>query len=281
MLSEFIAWFKRTKKDTNLVDMALAAGPKRAGKKPSSRKRTNAKRKPVEEVVDLLQSQGCNSQANKVRTVDQAHTGGDHASVVGTPSVNARTKTRATETVPPPSTSEHELRIFVSGQSNNMRPTMAYPPSTTSAATSALSSHQISMARQVTGAANYGCLQQLQRGQAQSSQCSQFSLRWVAGTRISKCYGCRGDIANPPVTAPDDLVVVYRDIREYRDKNTGAIVYTGEPQNIHFHLRIRCIQAKYIFFDPACLHIPVEFIPFLQQPHVTRLASEFGWILRA
>eukprot|EP00794_Sanderia_malayensis_P004990 gene4990-5648_t len=113
---------------------------------------------------------------------------------------------------------------------------------------------------------------------ALSGKGNRFSLKWVAGTRISKCYGCRGDIINPPTQVPEDLVVVYQDMRQYRDRATGNMVFTSEAQNVHFHLRLRCILAKYMFFNPGLLEIPPEFIAYFQEAHLQRLSSEFGLI---
>lgn len=53
------------------------------------------------------------------------------------------------------------------------------------------------------------------------SQENLFRLKWVAGTTVSRCYGCNGEIKNPPVSIPDDLVVVYRDIRQFREREIG------------------------------------------------------------
>ena len=50
---------------------------------------------------------------------------------------------------------------------------------------------------------------------------SSFGLKWVEGTKVSKCYRCGGIIKNPPENHPDDLIIVCRDIREYRDISTG------------------------------------------------------------
>ena len=72
-----------------------------------------------------------------------------------------------------------------------------------------------------------------------------FRLKWVAGTTVSRCYGCNGEIINPPSSVPDDLVVVYRDIRQFRERETGQLRHTTTPQNVHFHLRANCIRARY------------------------------------
>lgn len=54
-LAEFIAWYKRSRRGPKMTDMAVTGGPKSAGKKPSKRKRSNAKSQSVHETVDLLQ----------------------------------------------------------------------------------------------------------------------------------------------------------------------------------------------------------------------------------
>ena len=53
-LHEFIAWFKRKRKRPTMMDMVEQGGPKNAGRKPSGRKRTNAKPPPINKHVDLL-----------------------------------------------------------------------------------------------------------------------------------------------------------------------------------------------------------------------------------
>eukprot|EP00794_Sanderia_malayensis_P001057 gene1057-394_t len=67
---------------------------------------------------------------------------------------------------------------------------------------------------------------------------AEFTLKWVTGTTVSRCYGCSGKIINPPLPGPDDIVIVYKDIREYRDRQTGQIMQTPIAQNIHFHMRL-------------------------------------------
>jgi hypothetical protein len=73
---------------------------------------------------------------------------------------------------------------------------------------------------------------------------SSFRLKWVMGTSVTRCYGCGEEIQNPPQTVPDDLIVVYRDIREYRDRDTGQLQYSRGPVNLHFHLRSACIRIR-------------------------------------
>ena len=56
------------------------------------------------------------------------------------------------------------------------------------------------------------------------------------------------EIKKPPDSPPDDLVFVYRDIRQFRYRNTGLLQYRNEPQNVHLHLRASCIREKYPSF---------------------------------
>ena len=107
---------------------------------------------------------------------------------------------------------------------------------------------------------------------------SSFKLKWVAGTRVSRCHGCNGEIRNPPQALPDDLIVVYRDIRQFRDRNTGQIQFSSEPQNVHFHLRSACIRAKYPSFLGDVLVVPPDFPPLFKVEHVQRLVGEFCWV---
>ena len=52
---EFVAWYKRSKRGPNITSTAAAGGPKSAGRKPSKRKRSNAKTQPILQYIDLLQ----------------------------------------------------------------------------------------------------------------------------------------------------------------------------------------------------------------------------------
>ena len=66
-------------------------------------------------------------------------------------------------------------------------------------------------------------------------QRNSFFLKWIAGTTISKCYGCRKKIQYPPKFAPDDLVMIYKDIRQFRDPVTKVLRYSDAPKNVHFY----------------------------------------------
>ena len=106
---------------------------------------------------------------------------------------------------------------------------------------------------------------------------SLFTLKWLLGTRVSRCYGCGGVIQNPPLNCPDDLIVVYRDIRQFRHRITGQLTTSTEPQNVHFHLRMACVRARYPHFVSSSLHVPPDIATRFNVEHLSRLLLEFGW----
>ena len=99
-----------------------------------------------------------------------------------------------------------------------------------------------------------------------------FYLKWVQGTRVSRCYGCNRIIQNPPLHRPHDLVIFCRDIRQYRDRFSGQLQRSATAQNVHFHLQKECILMKYPGFSVKFLKIGPELIPYLQQEHLQHLA---------
>ena len=59
-LPKFITWYKRFKPGSSITKMVLDGAPKTAGRKPSTRKRSNRKRPSTTSIVDLLAD--CNDQ---------------------------------------------------------------------------------------------------------------------------------------------------------------------------------------------------------------------------
>ena len=63
-LPDFITWYKRPKSGASLTKMALGGAPKTAGRKPSTRKRSNRKQPYTTSLVDLLAD--CNAQLEQI-----------------------------------------------------------------------------------------------------------------------------------------------------------------------------------------------------------------------
>ena len=90
----------------------------------------------------------------------------------------------------------------------------------------------------------------IQQNQQQPEvQRNSFILKWKAGTTVLKCCGCRKKIQNSPKFAPDDLVMAYKDIRQFADPVTGVLRYSDATQNVHFHLQSVCVRTRYPNFN--------------------------------
>lgn len=247
-LDEFVQWYKRSQRGPNALGMALGGGPINAGKKPSKRKKSNKSKPPVNEVIDML------AEENRVSVV----------------TIQASPATERHNVVPPTQppvlpTSFFPTEHNLPRHSSVVAPQQMFLPAS-------MEMHQMQ-----------NTLAQRFQPQPVSVNVAKpnnfFGLKWVAGTTVSRCYGCNGVIKNPPESIPDDLIVVYRDIRQFRDRNTGQLRVTAEPQNVHFHLRASCIKTKYPSFSgSSALVVPHEFRQHLKYEHIERLNEQFGWL---
>ena len=104
-----------------------------------------------------------------------------------------------------------------------------------------------------------------------------FTLKWLMGTTVSRCYGCGKVIQNPPLNCPDDLIVMCHDFHHFQHRITGQLTTSSKPQNVHFYLRLACVRARYPHFVPSSIHVPPNFVHRFQVEHLGRLLLEFGW----
>ena len=118
-----------------------------------------------------------------------------------------------------------------------------------------------------------------------SSQSSGGSSHAYGGFRITfpqlcsplvrLCYGCSqilmpgGIIATPP----NDLVIMTRMNRQYRDNTTGEM--RSKEGNVYFHLNVHCIRRKQPYFSPQIATLSDESPPYLTQAHLHFLTA-FG-----
>ena len=129
---------------------------------------------------------------------------------------------------------------------------------------------QISTAHPVNHIASNNALYQpriiQQNCQQPQVQKNSFCLKWTTGATVLKCCGCREKIKNPKL-APHDLVMTYKDIREFRDPVTEALRYSDAPQNVHFHLRSVCVRTRYSNFNYTGLDVPLQMQQSLSPLH--------------
>ena len=103
-----------------------------------------------------------------------------------------------------------------------------------------------------------------------------FFLKWVNGTTVSKFYGCNGRIPNPPTTPLENLIMARKDVRHYRQRTTGQLQCSSQPQNLHFHLSLRCVIAEDRIFLRSDLKIDQDMYAYLTPEHKMKLFSEFN-----
>ena len=233
--------------------MALGSGPKNAGKKPSRRKRTNKEKPEVTKVVDLLQQRTFSEQVPVPSFPPSA--------IPVPPATGENVPSAVPIAFPPvsaPTTSNFPPNVLPSQQIH--QPT------------------QQNFAQYIPEMVQHQGFNRLSTATATVDQMNSFWLKWLPGTRVTRCYGCNGEIRNPPDSVPDNLIVAYRDVRQYRQKNTGQIVYSNGPQNVHFHLRAACIRARYPSFPGAsALVVTSDVTARFRLEHIQRLYTEFGW----
>ena len=234
-MQEFLKWYQKSKKGPRVLDMALAGGPKNAGKKPSTRKRTNKQKPAVTTVTDLL------PQTAAAPVPVAAQTTVNVQPVLETPvppggllSFHPRNSTPILphSVLPPTNTTNahhfSEISAFPSRpaffHAMNSSPTLLHgiPPNMMHSASTQQQTHVAWPLIRPQSQQQEGCMQL-----PNSANANHFTLKWLAGTRVSRCYGCNGEIRPPPPeSVHDDLVVVYRDVRQYRSRDTGQIQYT-------------------------------------------------------
>ena len=122
-LNEFLTWFSRSRKRPNIMGMVEQGGPKSAGKKTSSRKRSNLKSQPVNEYVDIF-DRGAHAHNETLSEVQSSSQASFPSMAVFTPWEPTPTPPRTTSTthnicdnavfsqqVIPPSSSGYRLEI--------------------------------------------------------------------------------------------------------------------------------------------------------------------------
>eukprot|EP00112_Aurelia_sp_Birch-Aquarium-sp1_P010637 Seg2265.2 transcript_id=Seg2265.2/GoldUCD/mRNA.D3Y31 product="hypothetical protein" protein_id=Seg2265.2/GoldUCD/D3Y31 len=86
--------------------------------------------------------------------------------------------------------------------------------------------------------------------------------------KTSKCFGCGGSLKdkNGDIRpAPQDLVVVCKGIREYR--NELGIIQEGSLGNVYFHFNTDCIKRKNKFFIPVLAQVQLDVTIHLLDCH--------------
>ena len=105
-----------------------------------------------------------------------------------------------------------------------------------------------------------------------------YKIKWLKGTRVKKCYGCRGSIRDPPHVPPppNDMVFTCNEHRLY-PTTEGALRFSMKKEATHCHLSITCIQQKARSSILKMLKYQRKIVnDFLQ---ATKSALKSSWVL--
>ena len=95
--------------------------------------------------------------------------------------------------------------------------------------------------------------------------------------RKKVCQGCWGPIQPSLGTvtdAPFDFCVARKERRTYKDPQTRQLCTPARESDVHYHLRVACIQAAGPSFVPCSLVIP-DGLP-LTECHKNYITKELG-----
>ncbi|CAB4029271.1 Hypothetical predicted protein [Paramuricea clavata] len=98
--------------------------------------------------------------------------------------------------------------------------------------------------------------------------------------RVCKCYGCRDtlkpDSAIPP--CPNDMIIASRQFRKYF-KADGKEHTSPELSMVYFHARVSCILLQFPGYLGNTLSVPSDLVPHLQESHKQLLRKRFNILL--
>ena len=107
-----------------------------------------------------------------------------------------------------------------------------------------------------------------------------FSIKCVAGTTVSSCYGCSLAIFNPPILPEHAFCIVHRDVKHYNKPVIRLLKITPNHVNVHFHPRVSCFGQRHPDFSHTDLILLPEYFHFLNMEHLSLLRQEFEYALR-
>ena len=221
VLSEFLKWFTSSKSGPSFSSIALVTAKKNVGKKVSKRKRSNVAKKPVVEVCDIINTspdEDILPSSNDLSAIKKAK--GSH---------NEKESERSPLVLNTNSFSVQHGNVLMKNivREPVLQSTPVFPV--------AFMHYQSPLFSELQAAKTPG--RHILGG---------FSIKFVAGTTVSSCYGCS----------------------------------LAKPANVHFHPRVSCVRQRYSAFLTTDLIVPPEYFQFLNAEHLSLLRQEFGYVLR-
>lgn len=110
-----------------------------------------------------------------------------------------------------------------------------------------------------------------------------YTLTWIEGTRIYKCYGCNRDLRPKPAAKERamvppvlfDVLLGRKELRMYR-KPGGELTYSVQPQTCYFEIKKKCVLKKNPQFSSDQVQITQANWEKLTDMHKNLLKKEFG-----
>jgi len=268
ILCDYLSWVRKTKKTLNLSQLISSSVPKGAGNKPARRKG-----KPKQKITAVTNTVPMSS-ASDVRLQDSP-TSSDKLDEQSASMYSPCTPNHYfTSTTPP---------WFSSRESGSIPPWFNFP--------------EIGNYNNWPVPPNYqGCQFQSPLSPVtqsfggvhstvynmSSAACNStgpvFTLQWLTGTQIRKCYGCTSPIRMDTATVPPppyDLVIRYKERRYYRDPVTQALKLTQKEENTYYHCMKLCVLNKHPAFTSNMLCIPPDVKALLSPTHKFHLYEAF------
>ena len=109
-----------------------------------------------------------------------------------------------------------------------------------------------------------------------------FKVKWLRGSRIYRCYGCRRNIRPKPKKGsevvpppPWDFVLARLELQQIPDPN-GGLRMSIKPEPVHYHPKMACIrQAHGMRFYPD-VDVTSTDRQAMDELHLNLLRDEFG-----
>lgn len=258
-LSEFVDWYKKSKKIPNLTKFAEATMPKGRGRKGCVASRKRKSSIPVQETFENPSFSDTHSSNVK------------ELPLVGSSDVYSAHISMQTYS---PTVTQNQYRPC--GLSQNMF-SPSYPVHPHSASRSMWPSPQSSF-HSFSPQFNFSGYQPgYQQGYQscvphQQPPSSPFVLSKITGN-ISVCAGCRNKYPKNP-SPPDNFCIKHQEWREYTPSRTqNAQKKFG---NVYYHFTPQCVWLRCAWFIPSTLEVPSDIYAEVTDEHIKRLNTLFN-----
>ena len=110
-----------------------------------------------------------------------------------------------------------------------------------------------------------------------------FKVKWLKGSRVYRCYGCRKNIRPKPMKGEDeivppppwDFVLARLELRQIPDP-TGGLRMSIKPEPVHYHPKLACIRKAHGQRFYPKVEVTASDREAMDGLHHNHLRNEFG-----